>query len=117
MSRAITQTLTIVSRETTDKRDRYGNKIVVPTRRSWPVYSVAPGTTQEPTEDNRTPVVTGLAVYAPVDGPRPTAADDVEVPGVGTFAVEGDVQTWDHNPHVATTRQHGLVITLERKTG
>lgn len=117
MSRRITQTLTIIGSVTTDERDRYGNRIVVTVRKPWPVFSVAPGATQEPDEPNRTAVVTGLTVYAPVDGPQPAAVDAVEVPNLGTFDVAGDVQTWDNNPHHVTTSEHGLVVTLQRKTG
>lgn len=117
MTRRTTQTLTIVTKQETDQRDRYGNRIVVTVRKPWLVYSVAPGATQEPDEPNRTAVVTGLAVYAPADGPQPTAADAIEVPSLGMFEVAGDVQTWDLNPHHATTTQRGLVVTLQRKAG
>lgn len=116
--RRITATLEIHPR-VDGEVDRYGN----PERSYgppvlWPVYAVAPRSAgeAEPFTGLRDAVVSGLQVFAPVDGPRPGPHDLVEHRGE-QWAVVGDVAVWDNNPHVHVTTERGIVVNLERKEG
>lgn len=114
--RRITQTLGI-KRRVEGERDRYGNPVVSyagPVE--WPVYSVAPRVSSEPSEENRDPVIRGLTVHAPLDGPRP-GSHDLVVHGGQDWDVVGDVGEWDKNPHVEETRHRGIVVNLDRTEG
>lgn len=96
--------------------DRYGNPVggyTAPV--TWPVYAVAPRQSSEPDELGRRAVISGLAVYAPLEtvvGPhdRVTYRGDV-------YQVEGEVARWENNPHVSRTSQAGIEFNLERSTG
>ena len=82
--RRITQTLTIL-RRVEGEPDRYGNPTLEWERMAWPVYAVAPrgqAGLSEPFEANRDPIVKGLQVFAPADGPSPVANDRVEHGGL-----------------------------------
>lgn len=116
--RRITQSLTIL-RRTEGEEDRYGNPILTWEPEPWPVYAVAPrgqAGLSEPFEANRDPIVRGLQVFAPVDGPRPRSHDRVVHADVEWQTV-GDVAVWDLNPHFVTTRQRGVVVNLDRTEG
>lgn len=116
--RRITQTLTIL-RRVEGAPDRYGNPTLGWERVAWPVYGVAPrgqAGLSEPFEANRDPIVKGLQVFAPADGPTPVANDRVEHAGV-VWTVVGDVARWDNNPHFARTNQRGIVVNLDRMEG
>lgn len=117
--RRITQTLEI-RRKVVGEPDRYGNPGTVGwVGEAWPVYAVAPrgqAGLSEPFEANRDPVVKGLQVFAPVEGPRPGPHDRV-VHGGAEWTVTGDVGVWDHNPHFARTTQRGVVVNLDRSEG
>lgn len=114
--RRITQTLTIRER-VEGEPDRYGNPTIAWSEVAWPVYAVAPRSqTSEPFEGNRDPIVKGVSVYAPVDGPRPSPNDRVVHAGLEWNTV-GDVAEWDHNPHFAVTTQRGIVVNLDRTEG
>ena len=116
--RRITQSLTI-RRRIAGEPDRYGNPTVTWSDEAWPVYAVAPrgqaGLT-EPFEANRDPIMKGVQVFAPVDGPRPAPHDEVAHAGL-VWQTVGDVAVWDHNPHFARTSQRGVVVNLDRKEG
>jgi len=116
--RRITQTLTIL-RRAEGEPDRYGNPTLAWTPEDWPVYAVAPrgqAGLSEPFEANRDPIVKGLQVFAPADGPRPRPHDRVEHGGA-VWQTVGDVAVWDHNPHFARTTQRGVVVNLDRTEG
>lgn len=116
--RRITQTLTI-RRRVEGAPDRYGNPTLTWESEPWPVYGVAPrgqSGLSEPFEANRDPIVKGLQVFAPVDGPRPVPHDLVLHTGVEWQTV-GDVAVWDHNPHFSRTTQRGIVVNLDRTEG
>ncbi|UEJ84009.1 hypothetical protein Bra3105_06765 [Brachybacterium halotolerans subsp. kimchii] len=83
---------------------------------AWPVYAVSPRSSTEPQEPNRDLVITGITVFAPVGGPTPGPHDLVDY-GDDTWQVTGKVGTWDENPHVVSTRQHGIVVNLDRTEG
>lgn len=84
---------------------------------SVPVYAIAPTTSTEPGDPNRTSVITGWTVFAPI-GTRIGPHDRVDLPGVdGVCEVVGEVARWDRNPHVTTTRQRGIVATVRRVDG
>lgn len=116
--RRITQTLTIQHR-VEGEPDRYGNPTETWVDEAWPVYGVAPrgqaGLT-EPFEANRDPIVKGVQVFAPIEGPRPAPHDRVVHAGLAWQTV-GDVAVWDHNPHFPVTRQRGVVVNLDRAEG
>lgn len=116
--RRITQTLTIQHR-VEGVPDRYGNPTEAWVDEAWPVYGVAPrgqAGLSEPFEANRDPIVKGVQVFAPIEGPRPAPHDRV-VFGALVWQTVGDVAVWDHNPHFATTRQRGVVVNLDRAEG
>lgn len=117
--RRITQTLGI-KRRVEGERDRYGNPVVsYADPVEWPVYSVAPrgqAGLSEPFEANRDPILRGVTVHAPVDGPRPGPHDLVVLGGLD-WDVVGDVGVWDDNPHVPATRHRGIVVNLDRTEG
>lgn len=116
--RRITQTLTILHR-VEGEPDRYGNPTISWEPEEWPVYAVAPrgqAGLSEPFEANRDPIVKGIQVYAPADGPRPFPNDRV-LHGGFEWSTVGDVGRWDNNPHVITTTQRGLVVNLDRTEG
>lgn len=116
--RRITATLSI-RRRTEGAVDRYGNPVVGYSEGvAWPVFAVAPRSAgdAEPFQGARDPVVRGLQVFAPVDGPRPGSHDVVEYRG-DQWVVVGDVAEWDRNPHALVTTQRGIVVNLERKEG
>lgn len=113
--RRVTQTLTIRTR-VEGAPDWTGNPVVTWAESAWPVYAVAPRSSVEPGQENRDLVVTGVTVYAPVNGPRPGPLDRVTLDG-GAWEVAGDVAVWDNNPHFATTRQHGIAVDLKRSEG
>ena len=114
--RRITATLEIRPR-VDGEVDRYGNP-----KRSygppvpWPVFAVAPRPTEEPGEAARDVVISGLQVFAPIDGPEPGPHDRVGYNGV-TYEVIGEVARWDNNPHFQVTTQRGIVVNLERSEG
>lgn len=116
--RRITQTLTIRHR-VEGPPDRYGNPTLTWVDEAWPVYAVAPrgqGGLSEPFEANRDPIVKGLSVYAPIDGPRPAPNDRVLHAGL-EWSTVGDVAEWDHNPHLSVTKHRGIVMNLDRAEG
>lgn len=114
--RRITATLAI-RRRVEGASDIYGNpKVSYGAPEEWPVFAVAPRSSTEPQDPNRDLVVTGITVFAPVEGTMPGALDLVEHRG-DTWQVTGDVGTWDENPHVVSTRQHGIVVNLDRTEG
>ncbi|RTE50393.1 hypothetical protein [Actinobaculum sp. 352] len=118
----MTQTATI-RRHSAGGLDRYGNPRVLPVDEwptvAWPIYGVGQSGSDEPDTANRETVVTGVKVYAPVDGPYPEPEDRVELPdwpGVYWETV-GEVLIWRDNPAVTVARHTGLVATLERSRG
>lgn len=116
--RRITQTLTILHRVEGDP-DRYGNPVIEWVPEDWPVYAVGPrgqAGLSEPFEANRDPIVRGVQVFAPVDGPRPSPNDRVVHAGV-EWSTVGDVAVWDSNPHFTRTTQRGIVVNLDRMEG
>lgn len=116
--RRITQTLTIRHR-VEGEPDRYGNPTLTWEDEAWPVYGVAPrgqAGLSEPFEANRDPIIRGVQVFAPVEGPRPAPNDRVVHAGVEWNTV-GDVGVWDHNPHFVRTTQRGIVVNLDRAEG
>lgn len=114
--RRITATLGIRRRIEGDL-DAYGNpRVTYTTPEAWPVYAIAPRTSEELAEDNRNVVISGLAVFAPAGGPVPGPHDLVDCRGE-TWQVIGDVGLWDRNPHVAATTQRGIVVNLNRTEG
>ena len=113
--RRITQTLTIL-RRVEGAPDRYGNPTVAWESVPWPVFAVSPRASTEPSEANRDAVMSGLQVFAPVDGPRPGPNDRVSHGGE-EWGVVGDVGVWDNNPHFARTTQRGIVVNLDRMEG
>lgn len=116
--RRITQTLTILHR-VTGEPDRYGNPTESWVSEVWPVYAVAPrgqAGLSEPFEENRDPIVKGIQVFSPVEGPRPAPHDRVVFNGV-EWQMVGDVAVWDLNPHFPVTRQRGVVVNLDRAEG
>ena len=116
--RRITQTLMILHR-TEGPPDRYGNPALTWEPEPWPVYAVAPrgqAGLSEPFEANRDPIVKGIQVFAPADGPSPAPNDRVEHAGL-TWSVVGDVARWDNNPHFVRTTQRGIVVNLDRMEG
>lgn len=120
--RRITQTLEILARTVSEtETDRYGNPLVTYPRpgADWPVYGVAPrgqAGLSEPFEANRDPIMKGVQVFAPVDGPRPSPHDRVWL-WEQEWSVVGDVAVWDLNPHFPVTRQRGVVVNLDRAEG
>lgn len=113
--RRITATLTIQSR-VEGVRDRYGNPTVEYSHRPWPVFALSPRQSEEPFEGTRSPVSTGLTVYAPADGPRPGPHDRVLYEGE-SWRVDGRVAVWDRNPHTLVTRHRGITVNLELSEG
>lgn len=114
--RRVTAVLAIL-RRVEGEPDRYGNPTVGWEQVSWPVFAVAPRIeSSDPGLENRDPVVRGLTVFAPANGPRPAATDRVLVDG-DAFDVVGDVGVWDRNPHVLSTRHRGIVVNLKRTEG
>lgn len=114
--RRITATLEI-RRRIEGATDMYGNpKVSYGAPEEWPVFAVAPRSSTEPQDPNRDLVITGITVFAPVDGPTPGPHDLVGY-GDDSWQVTGNVGTWDENPHVVSTRQHGVVVSLDRTEG
>lgn len=106
-----------ICRRVEGRRDRYKNPVVTYAPAiEWPVYSIAPRSSDEPDEAGRDAVITGITVHAPVDGPHPGPLDRVKHAGT-TWQVTGDVGTWDGNPHVVVTSQRGIVVNLDRTEG
>lgn len=116
-----TATLTI-HRQPVGELDRYGNPEPGPVEgwpvEDWPVYAVAPAT-DEPWAAGRSPEVTALTVYAPIDGPHPRHIDRVSLPDWpgAPFEVVGEPLFWRRNPHRPVTTQQGITVRLERVTG
>lgn len=114
--RRITRTLSI-RRRVEGERDIYGNpQVSYGEAELWPVYAIAPRSSAEPGEENRDLVITGLTVYAPVDGPRPGPLDLVVHDG-DDWQVTGEVGVWDHNPHKPHTEHLGVVVNIDRTEG
>lgn len=116
--RRITSTLGI-RRRVEGEPDRYGNpRVSYAEPIDWPVYAIAPSSPgdAEPDRANRDVVITGITIYAPIDGTRPGALDLVRYRGED-WQVVGEVGEWDRNPHTAVTRHRGIVVNLERSEG
>lgn len=106
-----------IRRRIKGEADEYGNpRVSYGDPEEWPVYAVQPRQSDEPDADNRDAVSTGITVLAPLHGPRPGPLDLVVHDGE-LWDVTGDVGTWQHNPHVATTKQAGIVVNLDRTEG
>lgn len=81
---------------------------------AWAPRVGGPGTSStEIVGRGRQGVVEGLTLYAPV-GTDILHTDQVELPGEGVFAVEGEVGTW-WNPHTGT--EDGIEVALRRTAG
>lgn len=97
--------------------DRYGVPIVgYAPAVDFPVYAVSPKQSVEQDTVGRRPVITGLTVYAPINGVPISSRDRFVFRGV-EWDVEGEPGVWEGNPHVATDSQAGIQFDLKRVEG
>lgn len=92
-----------LKRWTPGVKDSHGNPVETwAPAVDWPVYAVAPSTSDEPDPDRRA-VVTNLTVLAP-PGTYPGPHDLVEIPSslspewAGDWQVDGEVGDYTHGP-------------------
>lgn len=102
-----------VKRYQTGAKDAHGN-----TLDTWAdpisvgVYSIAPATSDEPYENGRESIVTGLTVLAPA-GTEIDARDLVVIDNED-YTVEGDIANWNQGPFGWSP---GVQINLKRVEG
>lgn len=76
----------------------------------------APGASTEAADGQSDQVVTQPTIYAPLGVPV-TAVDQIVVPGVGTFEVDGTPEVWPANPFSNRTPPRPVVIRLKAVAG
>jgi hypothetical protein len=101
-----------LKRRTTGTKDAHGNVIeghADPV--DWPVYAIAPSTSEEPGVD-RLAVTTGLSVLAPLST-VPGPLDRVVIDGE-EWEIDGEVANYTRGPFGFTP---GVVVSLKRAEG
>lgn len=79
---------------------------------NYKVYSIAPGTSNEPFESGRSHVITGLTVLAPAG--IPVESNDLVIVDDEEYTVEGEIANWNRGPF---QWQPGIQINLRRVEG
>ena len=89
----------------TSGQDEMGDDIEIPGEPYvLDVDSIYPSTSEEPSDTNRSMVVTGLTILAP-ESARVGAHDEIEVPGyAGRWGVVGEVAIFDERSNPARRR-------------
>lgn len=101
----------------TGERDEAGDFIEGFVVRTVKVYGIAPSSSDEPEDRNRSAVVTAWDIYAP-RGTRIGPHDTVRLPGVeGDCQVVGEPALWEHNPYGTTMGNFGVVVKVEKADG
>lgn len=101
----------------TDQRDEAGDFIEDFVARKVGVYGVAPSSSEEPEDRNRSAVVTAWDIYAP-PGTRIGPHDVVRLPGVeGDCQVLGEPALWEHNPYGSPMGNFGVVVKVRKADG
>lgn len=117
MIRQLAATIEVGAYERTDERDEAGDYIARFVSRSVRVYAIAPSTSDEPEERNRTSVVTAWDIYAP-PGTRVGPHDVVRIPDVaGDLQVKGEPAIWETNPYGTPMGNLGVVLKVGRADG
>lgn len=116
--RSATQVITLIHQPTAPTQDANGDDVYGdPVAQQVEVYGIAPSSSTEPGDPNRSSVVTGWDIYAPVGvvvGPH----DHVRLPGVDDLCeIVGEPAVWDHNPHLSVLGSRGVVLKVRRVNG
>lgn len=110
-------TIEVGAYEQTTERDEAGDFITRFVSREVRVYGIAPSSSEEPEERNRSSVVTAWDIYAP-PGVRIGPHDQVRIPYVeGDLEVKGEPAVWEMNPYGAQLGNIGVVIKVGKADG
>ena len=117
MIRQLAATIEVGAYERTDERDEAGDYITRFVSRSVKVYGIAPSSSDEPEERNRSSVVTAWDIYAP-PGTRVGPHDVVRIPDVaGDLQVKGEPAIWEMSPYGTPMGNIGVVLKVEKADG
>lgn len=102
----------VIKRQEQTGVDRYGNPVFSWTETPVPGCAIAPGTSLEPAQVDRSEVITGWLVYFPPL--TDVRASDRLVARGRELEVDGEPGDW-RNPY--TGRAHGVVAATKEVTG
>lgn len=96
-------------------RDDRGNATFTPTTRQVWDCTFNPGSSAE-VLNGGDQVTTQPTVFAPT-GTSVAAVDQLDVPGIGVFDVDGTPEVWGPNPFSGRIARRSVVIKLKQVTG